>query len=594
MLMDIESLAISIITKIISETDLLEPFIMGKDKEPSWDGFICIHQDKSKNKKGIKRVPVQVKGREINKFQNTIIYPIEVTDLENYYREGGTVFFVVGIDPQKNSRAYYICLLPLDIKEILGDPKKQKTINMPLSELPLEKKKFETLLLTFYDNMKRQTNVSTGITTSIKELMEHKNLERIQLLPVGYDFDENIPEKSLFSDNNSWFAYAEVKGIGTLIPVGSIEKKSSVLTREIKGDVSVNGKTYFDSYIVIYSYDFTTIKIGNCLMLNIHKDTTKAEIQFRTASILTKYIAEMDFILNVLESGSITIKNHNIEVVSIKNPKGIKIEEQKNLLKYLLKIQELLERLNITKELMINLISKQEHKLLYILFEALLYNHIVSGLPNNLAIINKIKIANINIVLVCEHIPDEELDVYRISDLSKMDLSCLINDNKGGTFIATKYASLGEQDYVILDNIDYNDLIKSVNEQPESEQRFDFSNAILLKLILANDTDHTAQRWEAIKALSEFLRNIAHGEEQQTTALINYLQIIKRERTLNDQEKQQLFMLLEENRADEGILIGIYLLLDNTTMAMQHFQQLSQEVQEEFAGFPIYKRFMPR
>ena len=62
--MDLEKIATASVTESISVTDILSSFINEGDKEPSWDGNIYIHVNESKRKEGIKKVPVQVKGRQ--------------------------------------------------------------------------------------------------------------------------------------------------------------------------------------------------------------------------------------------------------------------------------------------------------------------------------------------------------------------------------------------------------------------------------------------------------------------------------------------------------------------------------------------------
>ena len=61
--MDIEILATSAVEESLSQTDVLKPYITKNDKEPSWDGNVYIHPGNEKSKKGLKRVPTQVKGK---------------------------------------------------------------------------------------------------------------------------------------------------------------------------------------------------------------------------------------------------------------------------------------------------------------------------------------------------------------------------------------------------------------------------------------------------------------------------------------------------------------------------------------------------
>ena len=90
--MDLEKIATASVKTSISITDELSPFINEGDKEPSWDGNIYIYANKDKRKESIKKVPVQVKGKQSDDFSlDTIKYPVTVVDLENYLNDGGIV-----------------------------------------------------------------------------------------------------------------------------------------------------------------------------------------------------------------------------------------------------------------------------------------------------------------------------------------------------------------------------------------------------------------------------------------------------------------------------------------------------------------------
>ena len=100
-MMDIETLATSEVQGVLAALPRVKSFIHDGDKEPSWDGNIYLYSDESCNKKGITKLPAQVKGHEESgvDFQK-ISFSIEVADLENYYRDGGCLYFVVYISPE--------------------------------------------------------------------------------------------------------------------------------------------------------------------------------------------------------------------------------------------------------------------------------------------------------------------------------------------------------------------------------------------------------------------------------------------------------------------------------------------------------------
>ena len=93
--MDIENLAASAVSESISLTDTMSPFINNGDKEPVWDGNIYIYKDRRKTKEGLKKVPVQVKGK-INNLprKDTISFPMEISELKDYLIDGGVLLFV--------------------------------------------------------------------------------------------------------------------------------------------------------------------------------------------------------------------------------------------------------------------------------------------------------------------------------------------------------------------------------------------------------------------------------------------------------------------------------------------------------------------
>jgi len=121
--MELEKIATNAVETSIVKTDRLTSFISRGDKEPCWDGNIYIHESKLHNKKNIKKVSTQVKGKAATPDQvaDEIKYRISHDDLTAYMMNGGTMFFVVYINKDTGDplQIYYTELLPIKIKEIL-------------------------------------------------------------------------------------------------------------------------------------------------------------------------------------------------------------------------------------------------------------------------------------------------------------------------------------------------------------------------------------------------------------------------------------------------------------------------------------------
>ena len=153
--MDIEKLATSAVEDSISRTDVLSPLINEGDKEPSWDGNIYIYENEKKNKKGIKKVPVQVKGKVRKNISSKKMpkFSVSFTDLDNWLNDGGIILFVVLLDESGTQKMiYYSALLPVLIRNLKKTAKGKKSLCVPLKPFPSDNNKKVEILINFYNN----------------------------------------------------------------------------------------------------------------------------------------------------------------------------------------------------------------------------------------------------------------------------------------------------------------------------------------------------------------------------------------------------------------------------------------------------------
>ena len=125
----IEKRSISELKSWIAEHDLLDEYINDNDKEPSWDGYIMVYTDEDLKAEHIKyKIPVQVKGKCKNELINRkmITYPVEYRHLQNYYFDGGVVYFVIAIsEDAKRKTIFANALTPVKLKELLKSAEKK-------------------------------------------------------------------------------------------------------------------------------------------------------------------------------------------------------------------------------------------------------------------------------------------------------------------------------------------------------------------------------------------------------------------------------------------------------------------------------------
>ena len=88
--------AVNAVRDFIDGTSCLRSFLQENDKTPLWDGSVFVYKgtpDKNENLVGT--VKTQVKGTEVEAFQDSELFRLTETELNLYMLEGGQFFFVV-------------------------------------------------------------------------------------------------------------------------------------------------------------------------------------------------------------------------------------------------------------------------------------------------------------------------------------------------------------------------------------------------------------------------------------------------------------------------------------------------------------------
>ena len=66
----IEEKALNYLKYFIEDSKIISQFIADNEKEPCWDGHLYLYSDGKRDKEHLRgRVPVQIKGTEVERFQ---------------------------------------------------------------------------------------------------------------------------------------------------------------------------------------------------------------------------------------------------------------------------------------------------------------------------------------------------------------------------------------------------------------------------------------------------------------------------------------------------------------------------------------------
>jgi len=113
---------------------------------------------------------------------------------------------------------------------------------------------------------------------------------------------------------------------------------------------------------------------------------------------------------------------------------------------------------------------------------------------------------------------------------------------------------------------------------PLNNRIFDPANYDLLNLLLAYDKHkgHPTIILETAKDIAGWLLEEGGGVLSDEIRIINYLQTVKRERVLTDEENKKLYQIAEKsNRLRDKL--GANLLLENYKVAKLQFEELNDE-----------------
>lgn len=429
-IMDLEKIATSAIVMEISKTNILSSFINDGDKEPCWDGNIYIHENAKHTKKNIKRIPTQVKGRAATakSVKESIKYGVSYDDLNAYMMDGGTIFFVVYIDKEKGEvlQIYYTVLLPIKIKDIFKQ--KKKTYYVSLKKFPADNKKKIEVVYDAYANAQRQKSFAGTNSPTIEELSKKGVLEGISFHFV-HTGEEVVPSMiPKIMEGNSFTIYANVTGNPIGIPVEYCENISQVLTcQQFDRHVTVAGVKYYDKYQNIYSISTVKTVIGNCLTMTypMIEETEKRKIpvtlEFSINGTLREQIKKIEFVIAIVTKGGFEIGDIDIPVSLNREEFREKLNELTERVLWLKSIQDLLNRMHITRDLEINKCTEEDEKNLNLLMTALGEQKPIKDISQDLNILHTLKISNLSLGVI--YIKHTDGKYYMYDYLQKLYMS---------------------------------------------------------------------------------------------------------------------------------------------------------------------------
>lgn len=585
----IETMSVNAVKDSIVTSELLDQFIADNDKEPSWDGFVYIYRNKSKKKDCLKgRMPVQVKGKECEDLSKSkITFSMPTVDLRNYLNDGGCVLFVVYIgNCGLAKKIYYAELTPIKLRCLLFQAKEQDSKVIELKEFPTDNNKKATIFLNCLQNCQKQASFKDGELLSLEELKKQGVLESIVIPFSGVG--EKDPQMALI--NNEVYIYAKTKGSSIPQPIEIVPK--DIHTKQvIDMIVTIDDRVFYTECSIVKNSEEISWYCGNSFKLNFTTEDKPYKINYKNSDKIRVLAKDLDFIISLLDKGYFKINNVNIPFdYDEMDDTNFDIEKERENLEFAKDIVKVLDMMNCDDDIDIKHMDDESWRNLDRLITALIKNKPVTDLAEGLPQFCCMKVGKLNFLIYLQKC--KEKGVYEIYDFFKKEFEVAFKDIEGNMIPISQFSILHTDELLKLDNIDFDILLPSFQNLEHHKGTFDRANCFLLELLGAYDKAEGKRKDKLLKTCEKFcswIDKAAEDEIDYQVRTLNKLQVVKRSRDFNRDETAILYGMIENTETREDGRVGAYLLLEQQKAAEMHFAKLSEEEQNNFKKYPIYR-----
>lgn len=576
----------------LTETNYLEPNISEGDKEPSWDGFIYVNSNENFRKEDTQRVPVQVKGKYNEELSKEIIsYSVEVTDLENYLRDHGVIYFVIYVKSKKEYAIYYATLDIIELKNILSKVKpKQKKRAIKLKRLPEENDQKINIFKSFLDNRKKQASFIDSEIPSIDKIIQ----ENGEVVPVFTLSGVGLNQDNIYKyiDDNNVYMYASSPKFPIPIPT-SARVEEVVPVEETSLKIGIDGKIFYKKVVRRKSKEAVSLTFGASFEFIVDYEQHYNRLNYKNSGSVRTNLKDLEFLSLLNKKGGFEIDRYFINLDKSLAP-NVDILDKK--LKISKDIVSLLDYLNIAGDLDLKKLTKVEWTDLGTMIEGLIYGKSIS-LVKDVPLITIVKIQNYSIALVFNK--DQENKLYSMEDLFQSKKSRLYSAN-GEKEILTKvpnFRGLTSEQLTSCSNIRFDTFPEEYKKlKNESNILSDANNFLLLLIASADSVQGEEQKCKFLSSSLELVdwiikENKGKNEISTDVLKLNKLQIFKRQRKLKTNEINELFDIVDSIETDSYIKFAACILLDENRRSQRIFGNMESEEQKAIREQPIFNLY---
>jgi len=360
--------------------------------------------------------------------------------------------------------------------------------------------------------------------------------------------------------------------------------KITAIIEEVDFEVKIGEKfTYKVDKKTTKSNDQVEIHLDNGLFLEVNKN--KISLNAQEPKELSKAISYLEVMEHFFEKKYIYIDNQRFifpkDCITPKNIKKIG-----DRLQGLKEVQNILNQLGISKELMVDKFDTVSQENLRAIEKSILENEIVNVTRQTENCLARLKIGNLYYIAIFLSMESNRGKLFDILDKSRKNAYKTEEEKPKEISI---FELMRVSDWAKGDNIDNREVIKSFKKYEKGRT----INDPLIKIIAGSDIAEYEERRNQLYDLAlELAKWNIENSENKIFPTINYFQIVKRKRKLTSEESNMLNEILIQNHNNFLVGFGCTVLLGAKSQADFYFNKMSIEEQKSCRKFPIFKLYM--
>lgn len=588
----IEEKALLSVKYFVVDSKVISQYIPENDKEPSWDGHFYLYKQSSKTKDDfIGRVPVQVKGIEVDKFViKDFKYTFHTSDLRAYQTD--PCFFIVCQEKvgTRENKLFYNEFTPEKLKNVLHSYGKQDTVKLKMKPLSENLKDFEEQLILFHTHSKRQQSFYQKNPFTMEDAVANGVRSFSFVVPPSHS--ERMKMLRYVTTHQNYLYATINEDLQIELPVNNTGIMR--FSQDINQKVKVGEKVFYNSYKNDIEDGRIVVKIGRVLTINcpmVEEDKRPMEFKFKdNVTLLDELIEKAELAIALSEVGTLTVGDVDINVIP-NNPQTI--ETYRELLPNWIELHHTLSKFHLNKQLDVSAITSQQEPLIDLLNQTVGKGKLVE-LPGQNTTLMLMTIGNINLLVWL--IANNEGKVA-IGDYFDNSVQISYKVSKDEVVPASLFSYLrNDQLWTKCDNIPYEQHIPDIEKYASMHNHtFELANIDVLCMIAAADSlkNSNPERMnlllERAYILNEWLIDNDNVTPTPEIHKVNKLQIEKRKRDLSEDELNYLRSLIEAEQTPPFVKAGSAILLENSVIFDRWYKCMSKADQATMKKYPIWK-----